>query len=70
MVRDRTSRLPVIYVFGKKNIDPDRCVTSVLEFFKVRTASLDSNEATRRPGAVFLRHDVAYTHRAGPLLSF
>jgi len=59
----------VIYVFGKKKIDPDRCVASVLEFFKVRTTSFHSNEGTGRPIAVILRHDVAYTHRAGTLLS-
>ena len=67
--RDRTSRLPVIYVFGKKEIDPGRCVASVLEYFKIRTVSLGSNEGTGRPAAVILRHDVAYTHRAGTLLA-
>ena len=64
--RDRTSRLPVIYVFGKKEIDPDRCVASILEFFKVQTGSLDGTE---RPTTVILRHDVAYTHRASTLVS-
>ncbi|KAF7328851.1 2-(3-amino-3-carboxypropyl)histidine synthase subunit 2 [Mycena venus] len=48
--RDRTSRLPVIYVFGKKPIDVEDCSLRVAEVFEGASA--------------LLRYDVAYAHRA------
>ena len=49
----RTYRLPVIYVFGKKEIDVDDCVA---KFVAQRRA-----EDLKTP--VILRHDVGYTHQ-------
>jgi hypothetical protein len=51
IVLHRTSRLPVIYVFGKKPIDVDDCSERLPEVF----------EGT---GAI-LRCNVAYAHQAG-----
>lgn len=59
----RTSRLPIIYVFGQKDIDVERSVTSVIEFFVVHMPK----EGVRKPDTILLRHDVTYTHRAGKL---
>ncbi|KAJ6510615.1 putative diphthamide synthesis protein-domain-containing protein [Mycena sanguinolenta] len=46
----QTSRLPVIYVFGKKPIDVEDCSRSVAQVFEGSSA--------------LLRYDVAYTHQA------
>ncbi|KAK7039454.1 2-(3-amino-3-carboxypropyl)histidine synthase subunit 2 [Favolaschia claudopus] len=46
----QTSRLPVIYVFGKKAIDVDDCSRRIAEIF----------EGT----SVILRYDVAYAHQS------
>ncbi|KAK7022945.1 Diphthamide biosynthesis protein 2 [Paramarasmius palmivorus] len=58
----QTYRLPVIYVFGKKNLDTNDCVTRLIETF---TASSDSSS---RGKTVVLRHDVVYTHKADDIL--
>jgi diphthamide biosynthesis protein 2 len=55
--------LPVVYVFGRKPVDAERCVDRLLEIFE----SNISSEGTSRPGSILLRHDVAYTHEAGQL---
>lgn len=52
----RTSRLPVIYVFGKKEIDVDDCVEKLLS-----TLQDVSDDAQ----TILLRMDVTYSHRAG-----
>ncbi|KAJ7074706.1 diphthamide biosynthesis protein [Mycena amicta] len=46
----QTSRLPVIYVFGKKPVDADDCVRQVAEIFEGTSA--------------VLRYDVAYAYQA------
>ncbi|KAJ7231264.1 putative diphthamide synthesis protein-domain-containing protein [Mycena haematopus] len=46
----QTSRLPVIYVFGKKPIDVDECSRCVAQIFEGTSA--------------LLRYDVAYAHQA------
>ncbi|KAF7305490.1 2-(3-amino-3-carboxypropyl)histidine synthase subunit 2 [Mycena chlorophos] len=46
----KTSRLPVIYVFGKKKIDVDDCATQVATVFAGKAAAL--------------RFDVGYAHEA------
>ncbi|KAF7361445.1 2-(3-amino-3-carboxypropyl)histidine synthase subunit 2 [Mycena sanguinolenta] len=46
----QTSRLPVIYVFGKKPIDVEDCSRNVSQVFEGSSA--------------LLRYDVAYTHQA------
>ncbi|OBZ73265.1 Diphthamide biosynthesis protein 2 [Grifola frondosa] len=53
----QTSRLPVIYVFGKKDVDPSHCATSLLE-------SMNASSSDRTKGTIPLRCDVAYAHRA------
>lgn len=60
-VWSRTSRLPVIYVFGKKDVDTDDCSTSLKDILLCQSD-------IKRP--VLLRHDVAYTHQAGPKCIF
>ena len=49
----RTYRLPVIYVFGKKEIDVDDCVAQFVAQCRV--------EDLKKP--VILRHDVGYSHQ-------
>lgn len=49
----------MIYVFGKKPVDVEDCVTRLFETF----SSHSSSESSRRKNVV-LRHDVAYTHQA------
>ena len=51
----RTSRLPVIYVLGKKPIDVSHCVQSFLEV----VPDLQERQS------VVLKYDVAYAHQAG-----
>ncbi|EED77850.1 predicted protein, partial [Postia placenta Mad-698-R] len=54
----QTSRLPVIYVFGKKDIDIADCMDSLI-------SSLRASPSFREDGgAIMLRHDVSYAHRA------
>lgn len=52
---DRTSRLPAIYVFGKKHVDPADCVEKFLQA---------SGPDTLR-NTIILRPHVAYCHNAG-----
>ena len=54
-IRSRTSRLPVIYVLGKKPIDVSHCVQSFLEV----VPDLQEKQS------VVLKYDVAYAHQAG-----
>jgi len=55
----QTSRLPVIYVFGNKQIDVDHCVKALVE--AVRENMGTGNQPLEGP--VLLRHDVAFTHK-------
>jgi diphthamide biosynthesis protein 2 len=61
LIFGRTSRLPVIYVFGKKTIDIDLCVKQLVEAFDANLP--DGNDA--RSSAILLKHDVVFTHQAG-----
>ncbi|CAA7263747.1 unnamed protein product [Cyclocybe aegerita] len=54
----QTSRLPVIYVFGKKQLDIDVCVEQFSSVF----------EPTDDSSAILLKHDVVYTHQAESLV--
>ena len=60
----RTSRLPVIYVFGRKEIDVDKCITEFMNVFDQDHPVQDEN-AEQPKTTLLLRHDVAYTHAAG-----
>lgn len=60
----RTYRLPVIYVFGKKPIDVDDCVSSFVNVIN-RTELPPRDKQMSEQSTVVLRHDVAYTHVAG-----
>ena len=61
----RTSRLPVIYVFGKKTVDIDLCVKQLVEAFDVDL--IDGNDMEKN--AILLKHDVVFAHQAGISLS-
>lgn len=54
----RTSRIPVIYVFGRKPLDVAHCVEESVNLLV--NAPLETQRRT-----VLLRHDVAYTSIAG-----
>ncbi|KAF8632476.1 hypothetical protein AX15_001875 [Amanita polypyramis BW_CC] len=60
----QTSRLPVIYVFGKKRIDADHCAKALADALRANIPS----ESQRIDGPILLRHDVAFTHQAGELI--
>jgi len=52
----QTSRLPVIYVFGKKEIDTSDCVDRLVDSFKSSSSSPNKN-------IIMLKHDVGFSHR-------
>ncbi|THH32708.1 hypothetical protein EUX98_g1435 [Antrodiella citrinella] len=56
----QTSRLPVIYVFGRKEIDAEDCATQL-------AACL--NTAERQYDTVLLKSDVAYAHASDDIVS-
>ncbi|KAF8711987.1 hypothetical protein AX14_013182 [Amanita brunnescens Koide BX004] len=56
----QTSRLPVIYVFGKKNLDIDHCAESLVNALNLHAPS----NPQHTDGPILLRHDVAFTHVA------
>ncbi|KAI0773195.1 diphthamide biosynthesis protein [Trametes elegans] len=57
----QTSRLPVIYVLGKKSIDPSHCAETFAEALK-KESSIDKK-------SVLLRHEAAYAHRAKDVIA-
>ncbi|KAF9221158.1 diphthamide biosynthesis protein [Gyrodon lividus] len=58
----KTSRLPVVYVFGRKPIDVQHCVG---ELTRIVASTADLSEMKK---SVLIRHDVAYTHQAGDIV--
>ncbi|KAF8804169.1 diphthamide biosynthesis protein [Phlegmacium glaucopus] len=62
-----TSRLPVIYVFGKKTIDIDLCVQKLVEAFDADIPDLNDGNGMQRL-AILLKHDVVFTHQADAIL--
>ncbi|CDO73865.1 hypothetical protein BN946_scf185016.g22 [Trametes cinnabarina] len=58
----QTSRLPVIYVPGKKPIDPSHCADSV-------AAAFNSTPVLSEKHDVVLRYDVAYAYQADSLIA-
>lgn len=61
-LRGRTTRLPTIYVLGKRQIDVSDCVESLL------TTSGAPFEGPSHPSSsknIALMFDVAYAHQAG-----
>ena len=78
----RTSRLPVIYVFGKKPVDPVDCAKKLADSARASAAASpsggkiscgDINEPAKEEPHMQLRVemkiDVAYVYRAGQYLS-
>ncbi|EPQ53261.1 diphthamide biosynthesis protein [Gloeophyllum trabeum ATCC 11539] len=55
----KTYRMPVIYVFGKKTLDVEDCVSKLAECISSKD----------QPKRVVLRHDVAYSHVAGHVIN-
>ncbi|KAL1943663.1 hypothetical protein VTO73DRAFT_4108 [Trametes versicolor] len=55
------SRLPVIYVLGRKPVDPSHCADSFSETLK----SLQTSEKS----TILLRYDVAYAHKADEVIA-
>ncbi|EIN04475.1 diphthamide biosynthesis protein [Punctularia strigosozonata HHB-11173 SS5] len=58
----KTSRLPVIYVFGKKPLDVVGCASHLAKVVR-------SKEEGSNLRSVLLKHDVRYAHRAEDLLA-
>lgn len=58
----QTSRLPVIYIFGRQDLDVDLCVERLMEAF-------DSSNRVEGRQTVLLRYDVSYAHLAGEVQS-
>ena len=52
----RTSRLPVIYVFGRKSLDVEACVDKLAAYLTLHAMDLDGVET------VELRSSVWYSH--------
>ncbi|THH05897.1 hypothetical protein EW145_g4460 [Phellinidium pouzarii] len=59
----QTSRLPVIYVFGRKELDIDSCVEKIAAY-----VMLKADESTHF-NALELKHDVAFTHISNDIVS-
>lgn len=59
----RTSRLPVIYVFGKQHIDVDDCVAQLSRIVREQLESDSSKKV------VLVKTDVAYAYIIGTMLS-
>ncbi|KXN92635.1 Diphthamide biosynthesis protein 2 [Leucoagaricus sp. SymC.cos] len=53
-----TSRLPVIYVFGRKTVNIELCVLELAKAYKSRNSEYPSRMA-------LFKHEVGYTHLAG-----
>lgn len=54
----RTSRLPVVYVFGRKPLDMDLGIELIGSFF--RTIEMDNDVHSE----IRVRHDVSYSYLA------
>ena len=61
IIKHRTSRLPVIYVFGKKPIDIDDCAAQFARIVEEQLASDSSKKF------VLVNTDVAYAYATGML---
>ena len=57
----RTSRLPVVYVFGKKKIDINHCAKMLVDALNSQVPC----DGQRTDSPILLRHDVVFTHLAG-----
>ncbi|KAF8152245.1 putative diphthamide synthesis protein-domain-containing protein [Crassisporium funariophilum] len=64
----QTSRLPVIYVFGKKYVDVDICVLKLAESFDHDNAEVNGDHEGGHRRAILLKHDVVFTHQADEIL--
>ncbi|KAI9463840.1 putative diphthamide synthesis protein-domain-containing protein [Boletus coccyginus] len=58
-----TSRLPVVYIFGRKPIDVENCAQ---ELSNILARVPDAGEMETK--SVLVRHDVGYTYRAGDVV--
>ncbi|KAF8547442.1 diphthamide biosynthesis protein [Imleria badia] len=59
----KTSRLPVVYIFGRKPIDVEDCVQGLS---KILASVPEAGEGETR--SVLVRHDVGYTYQAGDVV--
>ena len=64
----RPSRLPVIYVFGKKPIDVDDSIDQLAKCFTTKIQQ-DINTSPAYRATILLRYDVGYSFCAGELLA-
>ncbi|KAF9240828.1 putative diphthamide synthesis protein-domain-containing protein [Melanogaster broomeanus] len=62
----KTSRLPVVYVFGRKPIDVQDCIGELTRLIANIADVTDSSETTKK--SFLIRHDVAYTYQAGDIV--
>ncbi|KDR72825.1 hypothetical protein GALMADRAFT_73379 [Galerina marginata CBS 339.88] len=60
----QTSRLPVVYIFGRKDINVEKCATGFITAFERDNLEEPQLEGERAKKAVLLRHDVAFSHKA------
>ncbi|EKM77173.1 hypothetical protein AGABI1DRAFT_101874 [Agaricus bisporus var. burnettii JB137-S8] len=58
-----TSRLPVIYVFGKKSVDIEDCVDKLVEAYTSHSSTTSSS-----PRTALLKYEVCYSHVARDVL--
>ncbi|KAH0582502.1 hypothetical protein H2248_010445 [Termitomyces sp. 'cryptogamus'] len=65
----RTSRLPVIYVFGHKPCDISTCIASITTFFQEYLSAANGEDGTKKPDVILLKYDVGYTYIADTLHS-
>ena len=61
----RTSRLPVLYIFGQKSLNVQACVNKLIREFDSEKVLGPSGERKR----ILVKHDVMYTHLARQSLS-
>ncbi|KAF8345163.1 putative diphthamide synthesis protein-domain-containing protein [Amanita rubescens] len=60
----QTSRLPVVYVFGKKKIDINHCAETLVDALNSQVPC----DEQRTDSPILLQHDVAFTHLADDLV--
>lgn len=57
------SRLPVVYVFGKKPIDVDDCINQLGKYLATQLQQDTTSNSNNRP-TILLRYDVGYSYVA------
>lgn len=61
----RPSRLPVVYIFGKKPIDVDDCINQLGQCLTTQLQQDDMTSNSNNRPSILLRYDVGYSYNAG-----